>query len=375
MRIFSGVLFISQLIFCGAALTQNRPPPPQNASDLYFISVGIGEYQQGTENAQRHLVSAEISAKLVSQALLKSGARYGIQVTSRLSEGQRGYQVTRKDLTTAITDLKRKMRRDGASAPRVVVYIMGHGYGDPKFDLLFVQPGDVDVGDSSRSQLGVSSLVQATLWNGDLLSAAVNFRTHPSMYYLDDFFPSQIMPDLTRPLSGLNTALRAQQLQDLEQRAAREIGFPEEGNPPVPFVVLFDNCFNQIEEDIVVDAQFFGGLIQGLWDQIISDGLVFYAAQPGKSETDLSIPDWIEGASPSEEMGPLGAMLIKVLQEREFDNFLEFQKAMEAGFSEPTHPDWKPYSRSNRLVNDVANSQLLPDGAVAGEVDVRYGSN
>ena len=374
MRFFVFQYVILTLILSNVALSQNRPAPPQQASDLYFISVGIGEYTQETQDGQAHLRSAEISAKLVSRALIRQGARYGIQITSRLTEGSRGYSVTRQDILDAVIDLKDRMRRDRASAPRVIIYIMGHGYGDPDFDLLFLQPGDVAITDGDRSQMGVSHLVQKTVWNGDLLSAAVNFRTHRSMEYMDKFFPSQIMPDLTQPLSGLQTAARAAELQRLSQEAGRTIGFLPGGNPPVPFVVLFDNCFVQIQQNIVVDTSFFGSMIQGMWEEIISDGLVFYAAQPGLPQLDIAVPDWIDGQR-GERMGPLGAALIKVLDDGNFSTFGEFQSQMTARFALEHDPNWSPYARSNRLVADVARAQLIPARPGRGELDIRHGSN
>ncbi|EBA07905.1 hypothetical protein SSE37_01590 [Sagittula stellata E-37] len=337
---------------------------------MYFLSIGIGEYVKGNDDLIE-LRSAEISAQMVAEELIASGASYGIVLTSRLSEGKSGHVVTREDIINALIDIKKRMRADNAQSPRLLVYIMGHAYGDPQFDILFVQPGDAVVNPRERSQLGVSALVQKTIWNGDILSAAVNYRTHDSMRYMDDFLPSQIMPDLTRPLSGLETAMRAQELMQREEQSREQIGFPPEGNPPVPFVILFDNCYATIEQDIVVDAAFFSGIVRGMWDDIVSDGLVFYAAKPGTLTTDIPIPKFLSPTQEGQSMGRLGALLIKALRENSAPSFAQLRSAMEEGFQPDWEAPWKPYSRSSTISGDVAAVQLLPEKAGIGEFDRR----
>lgn len=359
MRIF---LIVLAAIWHTSAAAQSRPAPPLDPPELYFLSVGIGEYSDGR---QLILEEAETSARLVAETLMAAGARYGILLTSRESEGIGGHAVSRADIFQAVFDLKAQIRRDGAVAPRIVFYVMGHGYGDPNLNMLFVQAGESEIAQRHKSQMGTTHLVQTTLWNFDVLSALINFRTHPSMTYMDDFVPSQIMPNLLEPLSGLKTAARAAELQRKEQAVRARNGFAPEGNPPVPYIALFDNCFSEVDQDLVIDAGMVGRLIRSIMDDTVDEGIVFYAAPPGDTRVPVEIP-----GGGGQKAGPLALRFIEALSAvGPAGTMRALNDAIAADSA------WPAAHRVGRpLVADVASLRVRQGGNVSGSLETRFGT-
>ncbi|MEL7115105.1 MAG: hypothetical protein AAGP08_05855 [Pseudomonadota bacterium] len=360
-RILGAALAV--LSFCSVALAQNRPSPKIQPDGLYFLSVGIGEYLQGT--GDELLDSAENSAERVAEALMDAGADYGIVLRSRIIDGQLRNAVTRDDILNAIFDLKARIRADGAQAPRIVVYAMGHGYGDPQLNMLFLQPGDVNVPPELRGQMGVSRLVQQTVWNIDLVAAMITFRVHPSMDYMDRFLPTKIMPDLTNPMSGLSVARFAMEMQTAEEQRRRAGAFPPEGNPPVPYILLLDNCFNSIKRDLVVDAGPVASLIQATLDTTINEGLVYYAAPPGEERNPVPLPDALGGG----QVGPLGLRLVSAL--RDLATPATLSEVEQSLLSVDTVAS---YRVGDPLVADVARTVFFSNRGGDGILDRRFGS-
>ena len=80
----------------GLAFAQNRPSPPEGPPSLYFLSVGIEEYD--VSSGLTDLYGAVTSAELVGDALMDAGAKFGIILTSKNEDGVRGHAVTRGDV-------------------------------------------------------------------------------------------------------------------------------------------------------------------------------------------------------------------------------------------------------------------------------------
>lgn len=359
------------LLLAGPVLAQNRPAPPDGPAELYFLSVGIGEYGLDTANAD--MPQAEASAELVAQALLAVGARHGIVLRSRASEDQFGQIVGRGDIMQALFDLKRRIRADAPVAPRIVVYMMGHGYGDPAVNVMFLAPGDLVLGSEALRQTEITHLVQTSIWNSDVLSALVNFRTHPSMSHFDDFLPSQIMPDLNNPMSGLAVARRAAEMAEIDERLRSEGAYAPDGNPPVPYLLMFDNCFGSIEQDLVFDAGWFGRRLERQFSQIMDEGRVYYAAEPGRLARPIPAP---AGVVTEWDLGPVAARFLEVLQTApRAATLADLDDQMRARRAQATLPDWAPYSHDGDLLADVAGVAFLPRWPdQTGTLERRYGT-
>lgn len=335
------------------------------------------------------VAAPEHSATRVASALMSAGARYGILLTSDKKGAPGRRWVTRDDLAKALLDLKARMRADGAKSPRVIFYMMGHGLGDRVGRQLIMLPGNLIPLDSSQSF--VFKLQKRGIWYLDVVSSLVNFRTDPRMSYMDDVFPSRLMPN---PFDWKDLAEAQRYNQELEARqraAAASPGFKDLTNPPVPFVTLFDNCYGGIVEDLV-NENTLGGLLGRLGSSIIDaqlkqledDGLVLYAAKPGVQATDYPDPDQpYDSLFPerSPKVGLLAARLLLALRTRQTGSPLTLAQ-FAARMGEPlpkARPDGaenppQPYSISPTNA-DVARTELVPpDPARRGQLDRRFGT-
>lgn len=365
------ILLISSILLVLPASAQSRPSPAIGPAQLYFLSIGVETYTPKTNLP--HLYGAENSAKLVADALIDAGARKGILLTSKREESERDYAVTRADIMKAIVDLKAKIRADGATSPRIIFYAMGHGGGDPNIDTSFLVPGNQLVTSADLSQSGVSGLIHSTLWNLDVVSSLVYFRSHWSMDYMDDFFPSSTMPnpnDFSSILKGFQDQARRQQIINSRQR---NNDYLPGGNPPVPYVVLFDNCFGSVKLDLVADAGAFRNVLRNLIGDINDEGIALYAAEPGTNESSISVPSWIEGDG---LMGPLAARLIDALDRKNSDESLgDFRNLLLEGKVVGENTTWAPYEHVSKLQRDTARIELFPRTTSAkGSYEVRYGT-
>lgn len=360
----------------------NRPPPPGGGVDLYVLVVGSGEYSGS--NGLHDLESAEVSAGLVAEAL-RGIATHVVLLTSRLTEPGRpsGHAVTRGDIRRALVELKARIREDAARAPRILVYMMGHGFGDPDLDVLFFIPGDFQ---GDLTQVDGLSVIHSTLWNVDLIGAVVTFRTHASMRGWDPLLlPGDAMPDLNAPFESLS---RLRDTQALIAQAERlGAGAPPEGNPPVPYVLLFDNCAFSIEDNPVIDARILLPFMQQSFRELVDEGLAYYATEPGTAVTDVPLPDSLPGdARPSDfenpHMGPLGRRLLEILAERTGHSTLaDLQRQIE--LARPEYGNirfdgrpWAPFSHGGAVVADTRRAELIPSASPRRQtrIERRFGT-
>jgi len=364
--LFRTIIFISSIFMLfGLAFAQNRPSPPEGPPSLYFLSVGIEEYD--VSSGLTDLYGAVTSAELVGDALMDAGAKFGIILTSKNEDGVRGHAVTRGDVERAIFKLKSQIRRDQPKAPRIVIYMMGHGVGDEPSGLNFLLPGNLRLNFSAFRQTNVFELPYTTIWNMDILSAAIAFRIHPSMDYMDDFFYSQtfpkggmpwnISPDQTRRQDELNKAIADRR---------REGRYPPEGNPPVPFIVLFDNCNATVKSDLSIKVPLiFRYQMKALYQNLVNEGLAFYAAPPGSNASTIYVPKRLrkfQATGNYDLMGPLGVRLIDTLRSvGPGASFEKMQQALAANIPVAKDSSWAPYEQSGALINDTKSVRFLPD--------------
>ncbi|MEM9853954.1 MAG: hypothetical protein AAF841_05810 [Pseudomonadota bacterium] len=359
-----------------ALSAQDRPAPPQGPSELYFLSVGIGEYHPATPGED--LRGAENSARLVAEALVDAGARGGILLTSNLDGGETERMVTREDMLTALFDLKRMIRRDGARAPRIVFYAMGHGYGAEDMRGIFLMPGNYAPAPRHLTQTGIASLINHALWDVDLLASQVFFRTDESMRHFDDFEPSEMIPDPDDFLgSMIRIAERQGDLLAIDAQRRRDGAYAYGGNPPVPFIALFDNCGTSIRQDLLIQG---GPLIQGLtslmsdfYAEFTNEGRAIYAAPPGQLALDVRVPDRFGGEG---RMGPLALRFLDVIAESPKPVTLAgFEAAMRAD-SDLSGYDagWAPFLHPGEIVGDTRDIELLPASSSDKSFEHRFGT-
>lgn len=118
--------------------------------DILFLSVGSEHYLDVTTDVGTQISSfARIpgvnrSATLVSDLLLRSGAKFGVTLTSRSDA-----VVTEDDIGAALNEIYAVSRE--YADPFLVVYIASHGLASGFSETHFVIPGDLVVDESSLS--------------------------------------------------------------------------------------------------------------------------------------------------------------------------------------------------------------------------------
>ena len=245
------------------------------------------------------------SARHVAAVLRLLGARFGVVLVS-----DKHHAVTKADMQAAIVELKSRIRADGAAHPLIVFYYMGHGMGDTFGQALYLPPGDV-TWNSLPSQSASSVLGRKTLSNFDVIASLEVFRLPKVMSLYDNFFESDVFADWTDPSDILRAAseLRALIASDDRNRAAGL--YPPGRIPPVPFIALFDNCYDAVLQNLAsprglpptsfrnhpVLKHVLDALVALARQHIIndlggaqSDGLVMYAEKPGNSVTEYEDP-------------------------------------------------------------------------------------
>ena len=359
----------------------NRPSPPAGPAELYFLAVGSEVYLATDPKVaadagvlpMRPVTAPAHAARRVADALMEAGARYGIVLTSKAAkEGSEPEAVSRADVQGALEALKKRIREDGATAPRIVFYFMGHGSGDEPGRHLYLIPGDLGAPERP-TQSTTMKLIENTVWDQDILSALVNFRVHPSMRHFDDFFPSQVMPDPSDPSSLARSAARQQELAAVDAERRKANAYPREGNPPVPFVALFDNCYGGIESDLLGDAPWFSALMDELRGKLVNEAAVLYAAKPGLAVGDLEDPDG-DG-----DIGPLALQLIEALKRRDQARPLSFE-ALRQALLTPSRAvtkvdrfaDWQPWTPPTEILPDIKPVDFIP--AAPGEASAEPAS-
>lgn len=380
----------------GPALAQ-RPSPQADDPDLYFLAIGSEHYRYVIENVtslpapdqQALLASIEgprHSARRVADALIQSGARDGILL---LSEGPE-QMVTRDDVYKAITDLKRMIREDlqvdPDLNPRIVFYFMGHGIGDTASRSLYMLPGDLTF-NGAASQTFTIRLIKRSMWAWDVLSAFVNFRSHDSMRHFDDFYPSQLMPDITDPMDAFAVLRRQNELQTIDASRRAQGAYREDGNPPVPFLILLDNCYSDVAQDLTDIPQLSGlvGMFSLLVDmnfgELLDESLAYYATAPGNGIRPVADPE-----DQTQNIGPLALHFVSYLASLDGVERAPTLGDIRVAFEDSPSPvndlasieGWAPYSPAagSALARDTAIAEMIPigDSAELPQYEIRAGT-
>lgn len=308
-----------------------RPALPAGPTQVYFLAIGSQDYAYADPSypkAFAPVFAPEHGAERVAAALLAAGAVHGILLTSDARGNPGGNRVSRSDVYAALFDLKARIRRDRAPNPRIVLYYMGHGLGDAATRFAFLVPGNL-VFDRDADQTYLFRLLKRTNPDFDLISALMSFRSHPSMAYLDDFVPTQVMPDPTSMADVVASARRGMELSSRDE-ANRDAGlYPPEGNAPVPYVLLIDACYGGILQDLMKVEEvspIATELMRKMSDEmkdVQSDGLVVYATTPGNSVGDYPDLATAESEEPR-RIGPLAARLLRAMANRPTDSVMRF---------------------------------------------------
>ncbi|WAP68323.1 hypothetical protein [Jiella pelagia] len=341
-------------------LAQNRPPPPTGPVDLYALVVGIGAYSPA--GPFDDVFGAEQSANLVAETLAARGARHVMVLASDGQDG--GRLIGRSDIREAVFALKRKIRSDRARAPSILFYIFGHGVGDPDVEIFFSVPGSYNGPFDQNSGL---TIIQGTITNLDIFGALTQFRIHPSMSGWDELLlPSDAMPNLQNSIESIPRLLETYGKIDRAERMGAE-GAPLEGNAPVPFMVLFDNCSNQIDQNLFIDGSIILPFMQSSFRDLLNEGLAFYAAAPGESATTVDapqpLPPGAAGVYSEGKIGPVARRLLEILRDNvgpltmsSLVQTFERSTAYDSG----SPPSWAPFSHQQSLRADVREVELIP---------------
>jgi hypothetical protein len=394
-------LFLSLLLWLAigaasnAAAQSSRPPLPGGAAQVYFLAIGSQDYAftKGRSTAAQAfdpIYAPEHSARRVAEALRQAGARHGIVLTSDALGRPQQHMVTRQDVVDAIVALKARIRVDRATNPRIVFYYMGHGLGDRASRWIYAVPGNLTF-DNKANQTFTLRLMKAAMSNLDVIQSWVTFRMHPSMAYLDDFFATQAMPDLTSPEDIARVIRRKKELTDRDEDNRRNHRYPAQGNPPVPFAVLFDNCYGGVAEDLVnldTTNALFSQMLASMYRDMAGveeDGLVLYAVRPGDRVGDFLDPE-ADVSAPRREgtwVGALAFRLLRALRDRDRTVALSYRAwraamltdlAPGTGRQPETLPP-KPFGLMSTS-DEILNAPAFPpvDGMVAGTLEVRLGT-
>ena len=371
------IVFAALLLWNGVAFAQS-PDPERGPAELYFLAVGAADYTDPDFNPP---VPSHQSAEVVARALMDAGAKYGILLTSSpKADGT----VTRDSFHAALTRLKKRIRTDRAKAPRVIVYIMTHGAADPASNYLFMAPDNLVIEEPLVKQDHVFRLARRSIWNFDVLTALMNFRMDERLSHFDNFVYSSLMSD------RLGLAMIAEQgakllrfKQDLDQKAAG-YGPKPFNNAPIPFVVLFDNCTNGFEANLVEPNPLLDLFTRQVNSATLDGGRAFYAVPPGEMAAPMELPEAlaspgdrveIRGRSVRPNVGPLAIHLKNVLSmsgnggAMTVDEFASAFRSSGADDPDNVLPD-APYEAREALRPGVAAAEFIPARSSArGEVE------
>jgi hypothetical protein len=191
------------------------------------------------------------------------------------------------DIQRAISDLKRMIRRDRPAHPLILFYYMGHGLGDPYSQTLYMVPGNLLLLETP-TQISTLSLIKKTTTNLDLIFQLNVFRLPPVMAYLDSASLPDLMPDPRDPADFARSMAKANKLDAIDRDNRARGLYPNGTIPPVPYILMFDNCYGGVVPNLVsvpAQQQFLSSLAE-----IQSDALVLYAAAPGQAAGEFSDP-------------------------------------------------------------------------------------
>ncbi|MEM9318249.1 MAG: hypothetical protein AAGA70_04495 [Pseudomonadota bacterium] len=357
------------LVLMASGLNAQSPAPRQGPPDLYFLTIGIGNFE---ESGSVPLQASASSAEVVARALIGAGARFGYVLVSR--PGEDGY-VTREDVRSALTQLKARIRADGALAPRIVVYAMSHGVGDAPGRQTYLLTDDLHIPEPEISQGHALRLARRAIWSVDLLATLMNFRLDPFFQELDPMLEADLFSDRAGLIGiiehGRNLAARERRLA--ESRA--QLGARPVDNAPVPFLLLLDNCAFGVATDQARTSRFLDSLTEQYFRATLDVGVAFQAAPFGVGAPVLPLPsrltdpeDLITGSNGNPIppwVGPMAVHLSSVLAARDPSQTMTLE-ALAAALAEagsdlpesglPSNPTQLP----SYLRADVGRVDFLP---------------
>ena len=352
-----------------SALVAQSPSPREGPPQLYFLAIGIGNFE---ESGSVPLEASASSAEVVARALIGAGARFGYVLASR--PGENGF-ITREDVRAALVQLKARIRADGALTPRVVIYLMSHGFGDAAGRQTFLLTDDLRLVEPEISQKHIFRLARRAIWSVDLLATMMNFRLDPFYEELDSMFESDLFSD-REGLAGTFEHLRnsAERDQHLAESRA-QLGTNSVDNRPVPYLLLLDNCAFGVDADVVGPNYYLDQLTEQYFRATLDVGAAFQAAPFGKGSPVLPLPfsltdseDFVEGVNGdliSPWVGPLAVLLKSVLATRDPSKQMTL-KALSVALSEAGSdlPESglppKPTQLPSYLREDVGRVAFLP---------------
>ena len=338
----ASVLIIS--IFCGFILMWDVEAQSQiqDRTDVYFVAVGSQHHLDKrfyTNNVPAD--APNYSAEFVSDMLMAHGARDGILVVS-----DEGHFVGREDIEKALIDIKHIIRKDNSEHPLIFFYYMGHGLGDQYNNLLYLPPGNLRF-HGGFNQTYMVKLLKSAMSNYDIICSLVMFRNHFSMAHWDSVFASDLILDMSDPVDMMQTMELQMRLNDIDSVNRNEGNYLPGGNPAVPFVVLFDNCYGDIVQNLTGSDDAKGGYQEGMQQTVLSpmqdiilqefaelqtEGLVLYAVKPG-----MEVRDYTDPSSEGYRIGALAWRLYFAFQEQDGQDSMTLAALRRA--MEKTYPD------------------------------------
>ncbi|MGI9505081.1 MAG: hypothetical protein ACR2RE_18710 [Geminicoccaceae bacterium] len=317
--------------------------------------------------------AARRSAELVARSLMQAGARHGIVLTSGPNESK---YVTRDDVLSAFERLKFKIREDGATAPRLLVYVLMHGVADDANDYLYMLPDDLVIeGNENIKQDYAFRLAKRSVWNIDILSALMNFRLDERLNHFDDFVYSSLLSDKLGFAGVIEQGWNTYRFGVELDRKKRGYGTTPFNNAPIPFVLLIDNCTGGFDYNLVEPNAYLDGFVDQVYDATLDAGRAFYAVKPGYTATTQELPielaseadmvKSIRGDPVTPYVGPLAIHLKNVLASKDAGrpmSLLEFADRFASSGtqnSDTALPE-PPFSVDATLREDVATVEFLP---------------
>ena len=362
--------FLAMAIMLAFSFFSDEGKASSDEYQIYYISIGSSHY----ENLDMNLPLAKgsnNSARVIAETLDSYGAK-GTLLTS-----EEGDLPDREDLRQALFELKQNIREDNPENPFLIFYYMGHGIGDQASRYLYL-PSDVD---TAFAQTNTLDLIHNHVWSYDVITSFVFFRMHPTMEHWDNRFVSDFMPNLTPPLSSSDIVDLLEQFNmisefiSLDEQYRREGSYPEEGNPEIPHLIMFDNCFEGIIADLVdvnklqeeTGKSFFDSIMILLLDEITrmsqeieSVGAVLYAKEPGdRTRATYDPPGQEQNPNlPHEQrIGPLARRFLLSLQTEAPLTFENLLSEMQREDLDP-HPVFRKRTRAPHTLSLPSSEHL-----------------
>lgn len=358
------------------------PSPEMGPPTLYFLAVGMGQssFMTPFEDAGK-------SADVVARSLLEAGAHYGIVLASG---SDRPGRVSRDDVLDALERLKARIRADDPVAPRIVVYVMGHGLADRTAGYEFILPDTLDLAETGVTQNTVFRLARRSVFSIDLLASLMSFRLDDRMAHLDaKVFSEDRFSDL--PFGGgflIDMSRRYAREQRYLDQKAQSYGTAPFANAPIPFLLLIDNCNTGIRETVAPPNPMLNQLAQSMRDMTLDQGRAFYAVPPGADASPRILPERLtdddeiivsNGRAATPVIGPLAIHLRHLVRNTRRAEAMSLEDLAAAlassGLSESADLPPPPHEVPGKLRPDVAKFTFFPAPASPmGEITVLHGT-